>query len=213
MGIAIIVFMILPVLSKISHSVFRSETFSSDCFNSMIHPTLTVIFYSIFILLGWLGSKPVEEPYTSLGAVLVFFYFFLILYVFWLNKVILFLVYKYKNPFKKGALLILKKVRFSSVFLYYLDEIFLPFEFLYAVEISFIFIFVFFTIFLLSLLLLLSITLSGSFFHTKNTQTTKSFECGFDPFLISASSKINIHSLKVIMLFVLFDLELIFIFP
>lgn len=65
--ISLLVLLILPITRSGS---FRGEAFypvGQFCF---------WCFVCVFILLGWIGACPVEEPYESLGRFLTFLYFF-----------------------------------------------------------------------------------------------------------------------------------------
>jgi quinol-cytochrome oxidoreductase complex cytochrome b subunit len=61
---------ILAVLPFINTSEIRSTEFRP------IYGFFYWILFADFVLLGWLGQKPVEDPYVMLGAVATAFYFF-----------------------------------------------------------------------------------------------------------------------------------------
>jgi quinol-cytochrome oxidoreductase complex cytochrome b subunit len=67
---AILVLLLLPIIntSKIRSSKFR--------------PIFGIAYWflvSDFIILGWIGQKPVESPYIEIGIFATFFYFFFLL--------------------------------------------------------------------------------------------------------------------------------------
>jgi len=39
-------------------------------------------FFMNFLLLGWIGSKPAEDPYILIGSICTFYYFFSLLVIF-----------------------------------------------------------------------------------------------------------------------------------
>jgi ubiquinol-cytochrome c reductase cytochrome b/c1 subunit len=66
MGGALIILLFLPLLNQ------------ARAVNGIINPTLNFIiyiFFSIFLLLGWLGAQPVEQPYIFISQVCTFGYF------------------------------------------------------------------------------------------------------------------------------------------
>ncbi len=69
---AILVLLILPVIntSKIRSSIFRS-----------VYPILFWVFFFNFLLLGYLGQKPVESPFVEIGILSTSLYFILIIYL------------------------------------------------------------------------------------------------------------------------------------
>jgi len=82
MGLALILLLFLPG--------FRYKNylpFSPININPNFRPTHRIsfwIFVSLVLLLGWIGSKPVEAPYITIGQICTFFYFFyLICFIHW----------------------------------------------------------------------------------------------------------------------------------
>ncbi len=64
---AILILLLLPILNT---SVIRCSKF---------RPIFSISYWFLvadFILLGWIGQKPVESPYIELGMTATFFYFF-----------------------------------------------------------------------------------------------------------------------------------------
>jgi ubiquinol-cytochrome c reductase cytochrome b subunit len=70
MGSSLIILFFLPFIhfSKIRAAVFR-----------LIYRNIFFLILITFILLIWLGNKPTENPYTTIGQFLTFSYFFLFL--------------------------------------------------------------------------------------------------------------------------------------
>ena len=67
----------------------------------------------------------------------------------------------------------------------------------------------FLVFFLISLSYFVPNTFSKSFFF----YDSKSYECGFSPLEISQNRQINIQYFRIALIFLIFDLELIYIFP
>jgi len=72
MGGSILAFLTLPILNvyKVRSSIFR--------------PYYKILFWSFILncsLLGWLGQKPVEDPFIILGQTITFLYFLFFLFV------------------------------------------------------------------------------------------------------------------------------------
>lgn len=65
--------MVLIILPFISLGLFR-ETYFNFIYETKIK--LFWLFVMICILLGWIGSKPIENPYLEIGQILTFNYFF-----------------------------------------------------------------------------------------------------------------------------------------
>jgi ubiquinol-cytochrome c reductase cytochrome b subunit len=67
MFLAIVILLLLPIFNT---SIVRSTNF---------RPLFVFIFWTVFfdfIILGWIGQKPVESPYMEIGFFAAFFYFF-----------------------------------------------------------------------------------------------------------------------------------------
>ncbi|YP_002808600.1 cytochrome b (mitochondrion) [Tachypleus tridentatus] len=63
---SILILFIIPLTNK---SKFRSFQFYP------INQFVFWIFFIVFILLTWIGARPVEEPYENMGQILTFLYF------------------------------------------------------------------------------------------------------------------------------------------
>lgn len=64
--------------------------------SSYFRPFYKILFWflvGVFILLGWLGAKPVEYPYTTISQFSTFFYFFIFLVLFPLVEKLEFYIY------------------------------------------------------------------------------------------------------------------------
>jgi ubiquinol-cytochrome c reductase cytochrome b subunit len=69
---AILVLLLLPIINT---SNVRSSNF---------RPIFAVAYWflvSDFVILGWIGQKPVESPYIEIGMGATFFYFFFLLFL------------------------------------------------------------------------------------------------------------------------------------
>jgi len=63
---AILILLLLPVIN------------TSEIRSSKFRPIFGIAYWFLvadFLLLGWIGQKPVETPYIELGMGLTFFYF------------------------------------------------------------------------------------------------------------------------------------------
>jgi len=70
---AILVLLLLPILNT---SVVRSGYF---------RPFYSIFYWFLvadFLLLGWIGQKPVEDPFIDIGLGATLFYFFSLLIIF-----------------------------------------------------------------------------------------------------------------------------------
>lgn len=67
LGLALVILFLLPF---ISNSVFKGSFFET------FKVALFWFFLSVCILLGWIGFKPIEDPYLMLGQYLTISYFF-----------------------------------------------------------------------------------------------------------------------------------------
>lgn len=90
LGLALIVLFLLPF---ITNNVFKGSFFEIS---------KTILFWSflsVCVLLGWIGFKPIEDPYLMLGQILTLLYFF---YFFSLAVIVPALqAYTFKNVFEK----------------------------------------------------------------------------------------------------------------
>lgn len=90
LGLALIVLFLLPF---ITNNVFKGSFFEIS---------KTILFWSflsVCVLLGWIGFKPIEDPYLMLGQILTILYFF---YFFSLAVIVPTLqAYTFKNVFAK----------------------------------------------------------------------------------------------------------------
>jgi ubiquinol-cytochrome c reductase cytochrome b/c1 subunit len=76
MGGAIAILLFLPLLNQARTA------------NGIMNPILNFviyIFFSIFLLLGWLGAQPVEQPYILISQLCTFGYFIFFFLVFFLT--------------------------------------------------------------------------------------------------------------------------------
>lgn len=84
---SILILLALPFYTK---SPIRSGFF---------RPCYKIVFWfliGIFILLGWIGAKPVEYPYTIIGQSLTFFYFFTFIVLIPLSEKLESIIYSFK---------------------------------------------------------------------------------------------------------------------
>jgi ubiquinol-cytochrome c reductase cytochrome b subunit len=83
--------LILLALPKLNLSWFRSAKFRP------LFAPLYWFLVSDFLLLGWLGQKPVESPYIEIGFICTMFYFCIFLIFFPLLGLIETFLFSYKN--------------------------------------------------------------------------------------------------------------------
>jgi len=83
--------LILLALPKLNLSWFRSAKFRP------LFAPLYWFLVSDFLLLGWLGQKPVESPYIEIGFVCTMFYFCIFLVLFPLLGFLETFLFSYKN--------------------------------------------------------------------------------------------------------------------
>jgi len=70
MGGSLVILFFLPF---IHFSKIRSATFR------LVYRSVFWVILADFLLLMWLGQKPVDDPYITVGQIVTFFYFFLFL--------------------------------------------------------------------------------------------------------------------------------------
>lgn len=73
MFISIVILYLLPFLPV---SIVRSSTF-----RPIWTPFMWLFFFN-FLLLGWIGSKPAEDPFIIIGTISTIYYFASILIIF-----------------------------------------------------------------------------------------------------------------------------------
>lgn len=78
MGVLALLFSILALIAL--PFIVKPDTRSLD-FRPLARIAFWFFFFDTFIL-GWLGAKPAAYPYTVVGQLATFLYFFLILFVF-----------------------------------------------------------------------------------------------------------------------------------
>jgi len=73
MFISIVILYLLPFLPL---SILRSSTF-----RPLWTPFIWIFFFN-FVLLGWIGSKPAEDPFIIIGTLSTIYYFTSLLIIF-----------------------------------------------------------------------------------------------------------------------------------
>lgn len=71
-----VIAMVFSILSLLAFPLFNSNK-KAPLFRS-IYVFIIWVFASNFILLGWIGQQPVEEPFTTIGMLCTLFYFSII---------------------------------------------------------------------------------------------------------------------------------------
>lgn len=74
-----VIAMILSILSLLVFPLFNSNKKAPNFRN--IYTFIIWVFASNFILLGWIGQQPVEEPFTTIGMFCTIFYFSIIFFI------------------------------------------------------------------------------------------------------------------------------------
>ena len=77
MGGAIAILLLLPILNR--------NTTSSTIVNP-IFKISTYLFFAAFLLLGWLGAQPVEQPFIALSQICSILYFFYFIFIFFVTS-------------------------------------------------------------------------------------------------------------------------------
>jgi len=70
MAFSILVMIILPILNLIMVNLKCNE-WDLVIYKNFVGPVVSFLFFFTFILLGWIGSKPAEEPFISIGYYLI----------------------------------------------------------------------------------------------------------------------------------------------
>ena len=100
MGLSLVVFIILPFLTTFFNYVsFKFINSIQNIRNAKLYfdTTFIIILYAnIFIILGFIGGRPVEEPYLTLGFAFTCFYFFTIIFIPLINIFTQFIIYNKK---------------------------------------------------------------------------------------------------------------------
>jgi hypothetical protein len=80
---ALIILILLPFIVSVNYYNQKGYTYGLWTFDSIeLYRYLAVLFMLNFVLLGWLGGKPVEPFYVYLGLASTFFYFLLFFLVY-----------------------------------------------------------------------------------------------------------------------------------
>jgi ubiquinol-cytochrome c reductase cytochrome b subunit len=66
LALSVFIFYILPFLSKWKQTIIKTNV------------ALCWFFLVVFIILTWIGGKPVEEPYVIIGQIFTFLYFLIV---------------------------------------------------------------------------------------------------------------------------------------
>ena len=82
MAASIMIFFLFPVFAHIHDRYCPFFKQGQIFYNKWVHPLFSIIFFTIFVLLGWIGSQPVEYPYLEFGSILVQVYFIFIIVAF-----------------------------------------------------------------------------------------------------------------------------------
>ena len=97
MFLSILIFFLFPFTNLFIDRLFLnySHVNASFLYNKYLHPFFSWCFFVVFILLGWVGSNPVEYPFVILGNTLIFFYFALILFLIFFIPIFILLFYSF----------------------------------------------------------------------------------------------------------------------
>ena len=114
MGLSLAVFFMIPFfttfLNYISLKIFSNFQNIRNA-KLYIDTTFVVIIYvNIFLVLGFIGGRPVEEPYLTMGFIFTFFYFFTIFFIPIINTFIQIFIYNKKINNLKKAWFFLKNI-------------------------------------------------------------------------------------------------------
>ena len=83
----------------------------------------------------------------------------------------------------------------------------------YYIDLSFFYLYLSAIFILIFILIFLNFFLSNSFISSDNKYSNSSYECGFDPILQSINYKFPIYYFRLSLFFLIFDLEILYIYP
>jgi NADH:ubiquinone oxidoreductase subunit 3 (subunit A) len=95
---------------------------------------------------------------------------------------------------------------------YFLIGFYYNLWFIFFMFLEYFYVFVFF-IFCLVFVIVLFFLPFFLFYHKPDSEKLSSYECGFDPFYYEARFPFNIQYYIIAILFIIFDLEISFLFP
>jgi len=101
MGCSLIIFFFIPFLTSFVNYIIKNIIVNIQSIrNAKLYvdvSSITIIFANIFIVLGFIGGRPVEEPYLTMGFIFTFLYFFTILILPIIHVVIQLFIYNKKS--------------------------------------------------------------------------------------------------------------------
>jgi hypothetical protein len=101
MGCSLIIFFFIPFLTSFVNYIIKNIIVNIQSIrNAKLYvdvSSITIIFANIFIVLGFIGGRPVEEPYLTMCFIFTFLYFFTILILPIIHVVIQLFIYNKKS--------------------------------------------------------------------------------------------------------------------
>jgi hypothetical protein len=61
--------------NKLNNNIIISDDYKSTFNKAQVHNFIVILLGCTFIILGFIGSRPVEEPYLTVGFYFTCFYF------------------------------------------------------------------------------------------------------------------------------------------
>lgn len=103
MGCSLLVFFFIPFMTSFLNYIIKNKIINIQYIrNAKMYidvSFITICFVNIFIILGFIGGRPVEEPYLTMGFIFTFLYFFIIFIIPLMHIIIQVFIYNKKNQF------------------------------------------------------------------------------------------------------------------
>jgi hypothetical protein len=101
MGVSLIILIFISfITTPINNNIFRNIINLQNFRNSKVYFDsifLLICFGSVVLILGFIGGRPVEEPYLTAGYYFTFIYFFFILAIPFTSVIFTYFVYSIKK--------------------------------------------------------------------------------------------------------------------
>ena len=101
MGLSLIILVIISFLTtSVNNNIFKNISNFQNFRNSKVYFDslfLLVCFGAVVLILGFIGGRPVEEPYLTAGYYFTFIYFFLIIIIPFISIIFTFFIYSIKK--------------------------------------------------------------------------------------------------------------------
>jgi quinol-cytochrome oxidoreductase complex cytochrome b subunit len=102
MGCSLIIFFFIPFLTTSINYIVKNIIINlQNIRNAKLYidvSFITIIFVNIFVILGFIGGRPVEEPYLTMGFIFTFLYFSIIFIIPVVHALVQIFIYNKKSP-------------------------------------------------------------------------------------------------------------------